>query len=71
MKRFFMILLTFIISFSFVGCKKKDNLNELSSDLTNYEININLNADTKTLSATQNVDYINSTNSIIKEVKLS
>lgn len=57
------------MSISCFGCKKKDNLNELSADLTTYTINIDLDTNTKTATANQTIDYINDTNSILKTLK--
>ncbi len=59
----------FLIIFSCTGCKKKENLADIGKNLTTYEININLDAETKTATATQNVCYVNNTNTILKVIK--
>ncbi|MBR4998493.1 MAG: M1 family metallopeptidase, partial [Clostridia bacterium] len=69
MKKIFFIFLSFLFIFSFSACKKKDNLNEISKNLTTYEIDLNLNCENKTAEAKQNVLYVNNTNSILKTLK--
>ena len=69
MKKFFAILISFVFILSFTGCKKKDNLEELSKNLSNYEISLNLDCENKSITAKQNIEYINNTNSIIKTIK--
>ncbi len=69
MKKFFVIIFSFVLIFSFSGCKKKDNVNNLSKNLTNYEISLDLNTETKTVIAKQSVDYINNTSNILKTIK--
>lgn len=70
MKKILLILFSFIGIFTFSGCKKKDNIISLSKNLTEYEISINLDTETKKASVKQNIDYINTTNSILKNLKL-
>lgn len=70
MKKFLIILLSFFGIFTFSGCKKKDNISALSKGLTGYNIEINLNAETKNATVKQSIDYINSSNSILKNLKL-
>ncbi|MBQ8615021.1 MAG: M1 family metallopeptidase [Clostridia bacterium] len=69
MKKFFVILFSCVLIFSVTGCKKKDNLDELSANLTCYEINLNVDVDTMTATASQTVAYINNTQSILKTIK--
>ncbi len=70
MKKFFIILVSFALIFSVSGCKKKDNLNSLSQDLSLYEIELDVDTETKFVKATQNITYINNTESILKTIKL-
>ena len=70
MKKFFAIIFSFIFIFSLTACKKKENLNELSANLTTYEIILNLDIETKKVDAIQTIDYTNNTNSILKTLKL-
>ncbi len=70
MRKFLIILLSFLGIFNLSGCKKKDNISVLSKDLTEYNIEINLNTETKNATIKQKVDYINSTNSILKNLKM-
>ena len=69
MKRFFIVLIITIVSLSFLGCEKKDNIDEICKDLSNYEINLELDVETKSVSAKQKVNYINSTDNILKTIK--
>ncbi len=70
MKKFFAIIFSLVLIFSLTACKKKENLNELSANLTTYEINLNLEIKTKKVDVTQTINYINNTNSILKTLKL-
>ena len=70
MKKFLVFLLFFTSIFNFSGCKKKDDILSLSKNLTSYEINLNLDVENKSVQASQKVDYINSTGSILKNLKL-
>lgn len=70
MKKFFVILLSFFSIFAFSGCKEKDDLNTISKDLTNYEIVVDLNTETKTATVSQKINYINNTGCILKNLKL-
>lgn len=69
MKKFFIVLFSFVLIFTLSGCKKSDNLTELSKNLTTYEINLNIDTEHKTVEAKQNVYYVNNTNSILKTIK--
>ena len=64
-----LLVLCFGLALPFFACRKKDNLDTLSKDLTNYEIQVNLNTETKTAHCFETVDYINSTDTILKQVK--
>lgn len=70
MKKFFAIIFSLVFVFSLTACKKKENLNELSANLTTYEINLSLDMETKKVDATQTINYINNTNAILKTLKL-
>ena len=69
MKKIFITLLGFCFIFTFVACSKKDNIIELSKNLTNYEIDLELNTTSMSVVAKQKVDYRNSTTSILKNIK--
>ena len=70
MKKIFVVLIIFAIILSASGCKnKKENLKNISQNLTTYEINLNINHETKQVNATQNVNFINNTNCILKNLK--
>jgi len=69
MKKFFIILFCFISIFTTTACKKKDNINNLSSKLSYYEINLNVDSEHKTVTAKQKIKYVNNTNNILKKVK--
>lgn len=70
MKKFLIILLSSVAIFTFSGCKKDDNILSLSKNLTTYNIEINLNTDTKQAQANQTITYLNDTDTILKELKL-
>lgn len=69
MKKLFTILAVCCLIFSASGCQKKDNLNELSKNLTNYEITLDIDVESKSVTANQNVEYVNNTDSILKTIK--
>ena len=62
-----MLCLLFI--FPILGCSKKDDLSKISQNLTTYEINLDLNCETKSVEAKQTVKFVNNTNSILKTIK--
>ncbi len=64
------VSLVLICSVIFVGCKDKhkDNLEDLSQNLTTYNMDVEYNHDTKSLYAEQDVKYVNNSNAILKEV---
>ena len=69
MKKFFIILFCFTLIFSIFGCKKKDDINTLSNNLTSYDISINLDVSSKSVVVKQTVNYINNTDNILKIIK--
>ena len=58
-----------ILGLACVACKKKDNIIEYSKDLSNYEINLNFDTDTKSAQASLSLDYINSSDDMLHELK--
>lgn len=68
MKKFFVYLFSLVLLFSCTACKSKDDLSEISSNLSNYTITVDLNDD---MSATARVqlDYINSYQDALSEIK--
>ena len=69
MKKIFVILFSFVMIFTFTACKKKTDLNKISETLTNYNISLNLDVETKMVEATQTIEYVNNTESILKNIK--
>ena len=64
----FIFLIFGIFCFSCLfGCSSKD-LNSISKNITNYTLSLSFDDQTKTLTGSQNVDYINNSNSVLKEV---
>lgn len=60
MKKFFIVLILFFVPFLFLtGCKKNE-LSKASKNLSSYNMNLNLDFENKTLSGTENVEYVNS-----------
>ena len=66
------ILLFFLIIFFgfnfFVGCKKIQSIDEVSKNLSNYNLLLSFDDNTKTLYGKQTVDYVNSTDTTLNEV---
>ena len=59
-----------MLIFSVSGCKtKSENLENLSKHLTSYEIDLIIDTENKIIKSSQNVNFINNTNSILKHVK--
>lgn len=54
---------------SCVACKKKDDISTLSANLTTYNMEIDFNTETKSAEINQNVNFVNSTDSILKTLK--
>ena len=70
MKKFFVILLSLTLIFPLTACKKKkDNLTEISKNLSLYEINLNIDAENKKVTANQKLNFVNNTNTILKTIK--
>ena len=69
MKKIFVILLSFVFIFGLTACKKKDNISDLSTNLSTYNIDIDLNTDKKQMQVNQTLNYINNTDSILKALK--
>ena len=69
MKKICILLIACFITLSCVGCKKQDDITNLSADLTNYELQIELDVDNKKAEVTQKVDYINNSENSLQEVK--
>ena len=69
MKKFLLVLIIFVFIFSLFGCSKNDDISKISKNLTTYDIDLELNPQTKSVNAKQNVKYINSTNTILKTLK--
>ena len=69
MKKFLLILSCLVVIFASTGCKKKENLLDISKNLTTYEINLDVDVETKKVTATQTVCYTNNTNTILKTIK--
>lgn len=64
------ILLT--ATFTLYACKnkKKDNLDEIGANLTNYYLDIEYDNTTKSATSTCKIDFCNPTESMLKEIKL-
>lgn len=67
--KFFLVICLTLFSFNFTACKKRDDLNKISANLTNYEMDIDLDYEKKSFTAVEKVDYINSSDAILKQVK--
>lgn len=69
MKKFCLIFLSLVFILSCSACRKKDNLDVISKNLTTYEINLNVDCEEKTVEACQTVNYVNNTDTILKTIK--
>lgn len=58
------------VSIAFVGCKKKDDLDKIGANLSNYYIDLEYNNSTKSAVSNCEIDYCNPTEALLKEVKL-
>ena len=58
-----------LVIFTCVGCKKSDNIDDLSTNLSDYEISIDLDIETKKVDVYQKVNYVNNTGAILKTIK--
>lgn len=69
MKKFVIIILSFLSILPFTGCSKKESLSELSKNLTCYNISIDLDTENKSAKVKQTINYINNTDAILKTLK--
>lgn len=69
MKKFICILFACFSLFCCTGCKKEDDLQSIAKNLTNYEISIDFDCATKQAKILQQVDYINSSQDSLSEIK--
>ena len=69
MKKIFIFLFSFVVVLSCCACKKSDNLSQLGKDLNNYNITLEVDVNTKQVTAKQTVNYINNTDNILKTIK--
>ena len=69
MKKIFVFLFLFTLIFSTIGCKKKDDLTEISQGLNQYNISLEVDVENKSVFAKQNLKYINKTSSVLKTIK--
>ena len=65
----FVLFFVVLASVCFFGCKKKDNLNSIAKTLTNYTLNVDFDNSNKTISATEQVDYVNKSDAALNQVK--
>ena len=68
--RLFAVLCFCAVAIGLVGCKSKDNLDELSNNFSNYYIDLEYNNSTKSAVASCEIDYCNTSEALLKEVKL-
>lgn len=66
---FVLFCLCISLTFCLSGCKKKDNLEKLSSNLTKYDIVLDLDTTTYNANASERVFYINNSEAVLKTVK--
>ncbi len=71
--KFKTILLALMLLFCgvvFCGCKNKGEIEKISKDLTCYNISVDFDVNTKTATVITNIDYKNTTNTVLKGIKL-
>ncbi len=72
MKRYLkwcLMLIVAVVAVGFAGCRnKKDDLNDIGQDLSNYYMNIEYDNTNKTLYAQQTLDYVNNSDAILSEI---
>ncbi len=71
MKKIIVFLLCFGSIFAFFGCDKRDNLNKLGENKSEYVISVDLDVDNKCAKVNQQIKYINNTDDILKTLKLN
>ncbi len=69
MKKFYVVLVAIFLAFACTACKKPDNLDEISRNLTFYDMEVKYEHDTKSVKASTSVDYINTSDNVLKKVK--
>ena len=69
MKKILVFLLALAFIFPLSGCGKKENLEELGKNLSNYQIDISLDCEAKQANLKQTVEYRNNTNKILRQIK--
>lgn len=63
----FFLILSFGLSL-FVGCNKLQTIDQVSQNLSNYNLSLSFDDNTKTLLGEQTIDYINSSDTVLNEV---
>jgi len=63
-------ILSIAIMFTACGKKKKDNLNNISENLSNYYIDLEYQPTSQSAIANCELDYINNSDAMLKEIKL-
>lgn len=66
---FFVVFCVSFVVFLFAGCGKIDFFANASANINEYDIYATLDYDNKTLNATENIRYINKSNSDLHEIK--
>ena len=69
MKKTILAVMLFALVFGSFGCKEKSKLNEISANLTNYEISLDYDETSHSVKASERVEYVNNTNAILKCVE--
>ena len=69
MKKFVLLCLSFVLIFGCTACKKKDNLDKLSKELSTYSINLDIDTTTHAVQAYEELNYKNNTNTVLKTIK--
>lgn len=69
MKKLMIVLLIFAFVFGLTACGKKDDIVDLSKDLSTYNMDISLDTSAKSVQARLDLTYVNNTDAMLDEVR--
>ena len=69
MKKLMIVLLIFVFVFGLTACGKKDDIVDLSKDLSTYNMDISLDTSAKSVQARLDLTYVNNTDAMLDEVR--
>lgn len=69
MKKFIISLFAIILILTCTACNSQDNLNEISSNLSTYNIDIVFDSSSMSAKCSETIVYVNNTDDILREIK--